>query len=495
MPWTLSARRWLSTVVLPLLLVSLLFGLSGPPGYGESDSVEGEGERYRMYWPLVSVNDPWLSPFGGEPASPHTIQDVVVSEHAAALGLGWVRLNEVSWQAVQPEQGGIFNWSVLADFEQNLLAAAQLGMRPIVVIRDSPVWATINVPGPTSCGAIRADRFADFAAFTAALATRYAQPPFNVHHWELGNEPDTDPHLVRPGSQYGCWGNISDPYYGGEHYGEMLKVVTPAIRAADPEARILIGGLLLDVPLTTAPGYGNPERFLEGVLRVGAAPYFDIVAYHAHSAYYGFNGDYSGLDANNWVTYGGPAKGKPAFLREVMARYGVSRPLWFNEASLGCPEAYTFCSPPSAAFLQAQADHVPRMMVRSLAVGVEVIIWYVLNEGGWRSSGLLDPGRAPRPAYRAYQTLIEQVTGASLTPVAVDYGPGIEAYRFHKRFAHVVDVLWSVDGTPLSITVPGSDFIAATSLEGSPLTAVHADGEVYLNVGFSAIYIQRTSHP
>jgi hypothetical protein len=493
MPRTLPATCWFSRTVLPPLMVALLFGMLAIPGRGESGP--DEGERHITYWPLVIVNDPWISPFGGEPASPRTIQSEAVSAHAAALGLGWVRLNDVSWKAVQPEEGGAYQWSALVDFEQNLLAAAQLGLRPIVVVRDSPSWATINVPQPTSCGAIRADRFADFAAFMAALVARYAYPPYNVHHWELGNEPDTDPHLVPPGSQYGCWGNIWDPYYGGEHYGEMLKAVAPAIRAADPGARILIGGLLLDAPLTTAPGYGKPERFLEGILRAGAAPHFDIVAYHAHSAYYGFRGDYSGLDGNKWTLLGGPAKGKPVFLREVMARYGVSKPLWFNEASLGCPEAYAFCSPPSATFLQAQADHVPRMMARSLAAGAEVIIWYALNEAGWRSSGLLDPGGGLRPSYRAFQTLIAEVRGGALPPVVVDYGPGIEAYRFHKRFAYVVDVLWSVDGTPVSVAVPASDFIAAVSRDGSLLTAAHAGGQAHLSVGFSAIYIQRVAQP
>ena len=37
----------------------------------------------------------------------------------------------------------------------------------------------------------------------------------------------------------------NDPYYGGGYYAEMLKIVYPQIKAADPEAQILIGGLLL----------------------------------------------------------------------------------------------------------------------------------------------------------------------------------------------------------------------------------------------------------
>ena len=34
---------------------------------------------------------------------------------------------------------------------------------------------------------------------------------FDVHYWELGNEPDVDPILVNSSSGFGCWGDIDDP--------------------------------------------------------------------------------------------------------------------------------------------------------------------------------------------------------------------------------------------------------------------------------------------
>jgi hypothetical protein len=42
---------------------------------------------------------------------------------------------------------------------------------------------------------------------------------------------------------------VSDPVtlnFGGEYYGNMLKIVYPAIKSADPQAQVLVGGLLLD---------------------------------------------------------------------------------------------------------------------------------------------------------------------------------------------------------------------------------------------------------
>lgn len=91
------------------------------------------------------------------------------------------------------------------------------------------------------------------------LVARYRDPKYDVRHWELGNEVDVDPSLVAPNNGFGCWGDIKDPYYGGRHYGEMLKVVAPAIRAANPAAKIWFGGLLLDLPNTASLGAGAPS--------------------------------------------------------------------------------------------------------------------------------------------------------------------------------------------------------------------------------------------
>ena len=62
------------------------------------------------------------------------------------------------------------------------------------------------------------------------VAARYSKPEFNVHDWEIGNEPDMDPDFVPLDNGFGCWGDAQDPYYGGRQYGTMLQYVTPSIR-------------------------------------------------------------------------------------------------------------------------------------------------------------------------------------------------------------------------------------------------------------------------
>lgn len=473
-------------LVFATLLVALL--LTSTLGSAQPAAPETTGTTVHL--PLMLVNAPWRNPFGVQ-ANPGHIVSTLVRQRAVELGVRWIRLDSVSWEKVQPTRDAPYDWSALSWFEQELIAANDAGLRPIVIVNDSPHWATINVPWPTSCGAIRADRFADFAALMAALAERYSKPPYNLHDWEMGNEPDVDPAFVPADAVWGCWGNRNDPYYGGEHYGNMLKAVTPAIRAADPHATIWLGGLLLNTYASTTPGHGNPERFLEGVLRAGAAPYFDIVPYHAHSVYQGRFKDHSGLNGG-WTPYGGPAFGKPIYLRTVMAKYGVDKPLVLNEAALGICDSCT----PTADFYQAQADHVARTFVRTLAADVDGAYWFTLDGPSWRYSGLLDQQRNPQPAFYAFETLITQLEGATLPPVPVDYGPGVEAYRFSKG-GRVVDVLWAPQGGTYQVSVPLDKWIAAYprnfSAPGSqPITPQIVGSEARLNVGFSPIYISRT---
>ena len=181
-----------------------------------------------------------------------------------------------------------------------------------------------------------------------------------MNYWELGNEPDVDPDLLTPDFEehFGCWGNNDDPYYGGRYYAEMLKVGYPTIKAADSDAKILIGGLLLDCdpddPNCTNP---KPARFFEGILLNGGGNFFDIVSFHGYSHYW--NGVVRDEVAETWDEIGGVVVGKAKFLQQVMAKYNVDKPLFLTEGAALCPEWNTTdCNPPGALFQNAKADYV-----------------------------------------------------------------------------------------------------------------------------------------
>jgi hypothetical protein len=120
-----------------------------------------------------------------------------------------------------------------------LIEASDRGLNIILIIRSTPSWAQKR--SGVSCGAVKFEKLSAFSKFVGDAVARYSNPPYNVKYWELGNEPDIDPSLVPSDNPFGCWGDDTDLYYGGGYYAEMLKQIYPVIKAADPEAHVLIG--------------------------------------------------------------------------------------------------------------------------------------------------------------------------------------------------------------------------------------------------------------
>jgi hypothetical protein len=491
-----SIVKWITVWISLALLVG-----STAPGYqSNGTALAGASEVIASYLPITWRTFPWRGLFGVEIGSTITGGSPILFQ-VTRLSTKWVRLGtRISWRQLQPNEGDPIQWGLLVPFENELRILQAANMTPIVIVNDYPAWATTErSPGVYSyCGPLRGDKFAAFANFTSQLANRYKTNEFNVHNWELGNEPDVDGifHNVPVDSPFGCWGDVADPYYGGKHYGEMLKIATPAIKTADPLAQVWVGGLLLNSPNTTNPGYGRPELFLRGILEAGVGTdysYFDVVPYHAYTYYKGQAIDYDNGVANSpWYgeTWEGSIKGKTKFLREIMAPYGVQKPLFVDEISLTCPEEwFSFCKPPDENFLQAQANHLVRVQVRGIDAGVVGYTWYTLEGPGWRNGGLLD-GNVPRPSYVAYQVLVQQLINTDyLAPV--DYGVGIEAYAF-RRGAQDIHVVWTklaVSG--LTILVPAGKFVEARLRDGMQIAPVLVNGNYQIPVGFSPIYVTR----
>ena len=193
----------------------------------------------------------------------------------------WVRSPFFSWKDIEPVKG-TYLWNKVN--EHGILALAKQGFQTIGTIKYTPSWAW-KVPG-YYCGPVSQNALSDFANFVKAVVTKYSAPPYNIQYWELGNEPDLDPIVdgLEPDNVYGCWGDNSKTYYGGEYYADMLKVIYPAIKSASPNSKVLIGGLLLDCDPNNPPTGKTckASKFLEGILHNSGAPYFDIVSFHSY---------------------------------------------------------------------------------------------------------------------------------------------------------------------------------------------------------------------
>ncbi len=476
----------LKTYLPRLLHVWLIFGLvaltssvsftSAPAN--QSNGAATPADNFTLFLPLVRLDGPPPT-FG---VQLNTIDEANGLSKAVEARTHWVRGGGLPWSWVEPTRGAR-NWAAVASQEQEYLNAAQSGLIPIVIVGNTPAWAQ-QYPG-VSCGPIKPGELAAFGAFMYDVVTRYSAAPYHVKYWEIWNEPDVDPNLVAPNSPFGCWGDDADPYYGGGYYAEMLKIVYPQIKAADPQAQVMLGGLLLDCDPTYPPAGQDckPANFLEGVLRAGGGPYFDEVGFHGYPQYNGLLSDWENTGFPTWVPRGGVVAGKANFLREVLSRYGVSKPLFHSEGSLICPEDTnpTLCANPDQNFWDAQAAYVPRLFLRNWAEGYLGTAWYTLTGPGWRHGGMLDANQQPRPAYLAYSFMTSLLTGyrfqTSLYPVTDDR----VGYRFTRGTA-IVEVYWTKTGAAQTVAVSPTTIVYDTL--GITLTVTST-----MPLGFSPTYV------
>lgn len=366
-------------------------------------------------------------------------------------GAYWVRRNALLWSEVEPEEGNR-DWDAITALESELQNAADQDLEVILIVRSTPKWAQ-KLPG-IFCGPVRPDKLSVFADFMYDLVSRYSVPPYNVKYWEFGNEPDIDPVYVSPDNIFGCWGDLNDDYYGGGYYAEMLKAIYPEIKAADPQAQVLVGGLAIYCDPVNPPeipsGSGQyldctPARFLEGILENNGGDYFDGVSFHTYDYYSGKLGQYGNENwLSAWNTSGPVLTVKSRYLQSLLALYGYSGKYLMNtESAIICgsdgsePACRTEDFALTKAYYAAQANAVAR------AEGLRANVWYSIT--GWRASELVDrSSMQPLPVYYALQFSASQLNGSTYVREIVMY-PGVRGYEF-DQYGERKWILWSLDG-------------------------------------------------
>jgi hypothetical protein len=229
----------------------------------------------------------------------------------------------------------------------------------------------------------------------------------------------------------------------------MLKVVYPAIKAADPQAQVLVGGLLLDCdPVNPPPGKDcAPSRYMEGILRGGGADYFDGISYHAYDFYMGGIGGYGNANWHSSSTSTGPVLiAKTRYLQGLLAAYGVTGKYLMNtEAAILCDGCVNH-----ANFDLTKAYYVPEAYAAALAYGLRANLWYEFT--GWRNSNLVDQNLNPLPAYTSYDFLSTELGDADYLREIHDYA-NIMGYEF-KHNNRNIWLLWSLDGNDQLVNLP-----------------------------------------
>jgi len=469
---------------LPVVLIVSL-ALAGALFLAAQPSRASRNAASTVYLPLAVRNfPPPPTVFGAEVS---TFTDPALIQLAVDARLSWVRIPAFDWNKIEPNAPvngqHTYDWSQVPESSLQNIAANH--MYAIATVRATPLWAQ-SIPG-VYCSRVKPEYLADYAAFVQAAVARYSQPPYNVRYWELGNEPDVDPSIPVGNSTgvMGCWGDQNDPYYGGGYYADMLKVVYPAIKAADPDAQVLIGGLLLDCDPADPDCPGDkkiPPKFFEGILRNGGGAYFDIVSFHGYPVFDG------GLIVDEisiaWDQRGGVLLGKAAFLREVMQQYGVDKPLLHTEGALLCPEWNpNDCDPPTTAYTEAKSGYVVRMFAGAMAGDFQGSIWYTLDGGGWRNAGLIGDTANPNPAYQAFKFITAELQDAHYTGQLSGLDPALRGYTFQKA-DKTIWVVWPMDAAAHALTLPAGVTAVYDKL-GNPLSitaTLQVDSSVYIEL-------------
>lgn len=174
-----------------------------------------------------------------------------------ALGTAWVRF-DVMWASVQA--GGSSSWE-WAKYDRLVTAIMAHGMKPLLILDTTPPWAR---PAGTSYWHPPANP-AQFGRFAGACAKRYGA--MGVHHYEIWNEPNI-PTFWRAGPN-------------AREYGRLLKAAYASIKANDPAAFVVSGGLS---PAVTDGSSISPVDFLSALYADGLKPYFDAVGHHPYCA-------------------------------------------------------------------------------------------------------------------------------------------------------------------------------------------------------------------
>lgn len=201
------------------------------------------------------------------------------------LGIRFVRKTMYWYHIENTEERGVYDPEALANWDGFTKMAKEKGLELLVVVHG-------NAPG--TGWANRHESYQRFAKFMADMSKRYP----SVRYWELWNEMD-----VAFTDLFGKDDPKLKGFGGGKCYAEMLKIAYPAIKSANPDAWVVMGGL------------ASWSDFPRGVYENGGRNFFDIMNLH---------------------TYGVPVKwpflGRGHQLRELMCKYDdEAKPFWNTE--------------------------------------------------------------------------------------------------------------------------------------------------------------------
>jgi hypothetical protein len=286
-----------------------------------------------------------------------------------ASGAAWVRLGAF-WGQSEWHQGQ-FTW---ANSDAVIGAADASGIPNVEFVIDTyaPPWALTSDGSPDPQA---------YASFAAAAVRRYS--PQGVHVYEIGNEDNL-------GSNWNQSNGDANP----QEYAALLRAAYSAIKAADPNAWVLLGGIS-PAPDNEPISY-SPQSWLTDIYADGGKGSFDAVNVHPY--------DWPAAPMDGSTSSWNYFYNIPNWIYSVMQQNGDGNmKIWGTE--FGYPTA------PNPSYSNAVSDALQATYIGvaylqwsqwSFAGPLFVYNWEDGNDGSWDTYGLVDSNGNAKPALSVF---------------------------------------------------------------------------------------------
>ncbi len=417
---------------------------------------------HSMLLPSPSVNAedklPWRdksSPFGIVASLGNRVRQDETDAAVSLLheaGVQWQR-EEIFWHEVQKVPNGPFTWngngSGFYNYDLAIESQVAQGIQVLGLLDYNPAWFKGKNPTPDQW-------IDDWGNFVYATVARYGRDRGWIKHWELWNEPNL--------AQFGYESGLYTVY----DFVRILEVGSAAAKAADPEAKIVMGGLASVWGLPPSPYNYDYFEYLLGVAETGGWDHVDILAIHLYrpdSPEGATAGRHRAMDMRTELDH----------LDEFLRKYGP-KPVWITEMGWSTHKAQLGVDEDTQAF------YLIRTYILAIAhPSVEKLFWYTfrndipsqdfytqplyddfeeqLHYGILRRTYPLSPQRDDlrKSAFAAYRTMTTMLAGMYLQQVVADGNeldkPGVYWYSFAGG-ERKVDVLWRTGDNSPELLVP-----------------------------------------
>ncbi|MFZ4780147.1 MAG: hypothetical protein ACOYM3_32730, partial [Terrimicrobiaceae bacterium] len=391
----------------------------------KTDGAQLESKRpFAVCPPVISREAALANPCGIQ-AGFHSKENAPYFLRVAQAGVAWWRL-WIHWDDIETTKSE-YNWkaldAVVAEAEKNglnLYVNIMGGERAFQKTPAAPGddWAVDLVPG----GSAPLNREA-WKRFLSALGTRYKG---RIPAYQIWNEPDSKGYFYP-----------FDP----KAYFSVLKESAEVLRAADPQAKIGLGGFAAGLSPKTTFTKKESAWPAGAFYALSPQPYYDIVDCHFYSI---------GEPGQSWDRVREDVKAGHGFLKSVGED---KKPLWNSETSMYSGPVGQSGGWGNVPYISEsdQANELIKLHVQSLSVGVERTFWYGFIGG----DGIVNGDLSPKPAYAAQAFLSSILSGAKF----LRDEPCSPNYRVHAftKGEQYLTIAWTMAGRGyLAVESPGA---------------------------------------